>query len=542
MLTSKGGADIFVSKLNADGEFVWAKQMGGTSADAGYSIALDGAGNIYTTGQFSLTVDFNPGSGVANLASAGGFDIFVSKLDANGIYLWAKRIGSIYDDVGGALALGSGCILMTGYFQGTVDFDPAAGSVYNLTAFGSSLNKDNFILKIDFDGNFGWARQLGGAGDDVGSFVLPTADGGVLTTGTFAGTVDFDPGSGVVNLTSAGDTDAYLSKLDANGNYVWAWRFGGTGEDAPGALALGGDCSLFCCGEFSNSVDFDPGEGLFNLASDGGVGAFVLKLLERVPTGLQISATAVAEQQAAGTMVGKFMTTDPDPGDSFVYTLVSGSGSEDNASFAIDANGWLVTAAAFDFDVKATYNIRVRTTGHGGAYFEKAFTILVIDAASAIIVAAPDWTDAGLTLIIGGDGKLHAYRTGTTIDAVPPKPFASVSIVQITGRDNADDELTIDIGMGNPIPAGGMTFNGGTQIGGDTFILKTAGGNDNVTLKSAQVVCSGIGTMNYVGVELFGFELGGGTNHLTIDGATLNLNKANAISAGTNVTVAAAAS
>jgi Ca2+-binding RTX toxin-like protein len=81
-LTSAGGDDVFVSKLDADGNFVWADQLGGTSDDVGRGVAVDGSGNVYTTGYFSATADFDPGAGTFDLTSAGGYDVFVSKLEA----------------------------------------------------------------------------------------------------------------------------------------------------------------------------------------------------------------------------------------------------------------------------------------------------------------------------------------------------------------------------------------------------------------------------------------------------------------------------
>ena len=98
------------------------------------------------------------------------------------------------------------------------------------------------------------------------------------------------------------------------------------------------------------------------------------------------------------------------------------------------------------------------------------------DASEAFLIGPADWTAAGLTVTLGSDGKLHAYRTGTTIDAVPPHVFANVTGIQITGRSDADDELTVDFGAGNPIPAGGMVFDGGTQLGGDTLLIKGTAG------------------------------------------------------------------
>src|SRR5262249_36288313 len=130
-LTAAGSFDIFVSKLSASGNFVWAKVMGGGSDDLGQSISVDASGNVCTTGYFTGTADFDPGAGVFNLTAAGYYDIFVSKLDASGNFAWAKAIGGTGGDEGYSIAIdSSGNVYTTGAFGGTVDFDPNAG-VFN---------------------------------------------------------------------------------------------------------------------------------------------------------------------------------------------------------------------------------------------------------------------------------------------------------------------------------------------------------------------------------------------------------------------------
>ena len=113
-----------------------------------------------------------------------------------------------------------------GSFQGTADFDPGAGT-FNLTSAG---DYDIFISKLDSSGNFVWAKSLGGTGYDVSYGIALDSGGNVYTTGSFSGTVDFDPGAGTFNLTSAGTGDIFVSKLDSNGNFVWARSLGGTSD------------------------------------------------------------------------------------------------------------------------------------------------------------------------------------------------------------------------------------------------------------------------------------------------------------------------
>jgi hypothetical protein len=208
-LTSAGQDDVFVQKLDVSGNFHWAKSFGAGLRDKGNSITVDDSGNVYTTGFFEGTVDFDPGVGIDSHTSAGRFDFFVQKLDDSGNFLWAKSFGSGLFDEGTSITVdASGNVYTTGGFNGTVDFDPGAGTT-NLTA----VNGDVFVQKLDPSGNFIWAKSFGEISQDRGSSIAVDASGNVYTTGYYAGTVDFDPGAGTVNLTSAGDFDVFVQKL-----------------------------------------------------------------------------------------------------------------------------------------------------------------------------------------------------------------------------------------------------------------------------------------------------------------------------------------
>jgi len=276
-ITSNGSADVFITKLDASGNFVWAKNLGGPQADYGLAIALDTTGNIYTTGFFVGTSDFDPNAGIFNLTSTNG-GTFISKLDASGNFVWAKQIESPSDfNIGVALALDvSGNVYTTGYFDGVADFDPSA-STFNLTSSG---NYDIFILKLDVAGNFLWAKRMGGIDDDSGVDIKVDDSGSnVYATGEFRSTVDFDPNAGVFNLTSSGSRDIYISKLNASGNFVWAKKIGGSGADRGHSIAIDNTNNyVYIAGEFDGTTDFDPGAGVNNLTTSGGQDSFVLKL------------------------------------------------------------------------------------------------------------------------------------------------------------------------------------------------------------------------------------------------------------------------
>ena len=209
-LTASTGA-IFVSKLDASGAFLWAKNMGGIS-DYATPIAVDANGNAYTTGSLLGTGDFDPGPGIFDLTAVGNFDVFISKLDASGAFLWAKNLGGMGTDRGTSITVDArGNVYTTGLFTGAGDFDPGPG-VFILTPIFSG-NSNIFISKLDASGAFLWAKSIGGASNEQGSSIAVDVSGNVYTTGHFSGTADFDPGSGIVNLTSAGIYDIFILKL-----------------------------------------------------------------------------------------------------------------------------------------------------------------------------------------------------------------------------------------------------------------------------------------------------------------------------------------
>ncbi|WP_343748083.1 SBBP repeat-containing protein [Fluviicola sp.] len=426
-----GGALLITSATaNAQVNLQWVKNMGGTSADLGQATVVDTAGNIYITGTFYGTADFDPGAGVANLTSADLGDIFVAKYDSNGNYVWAKRMGGAGSDVGNSIAVdAAGNVYTTGYFWNTVDFDPGAG-VVNLTSGGYS---DIFVSKLDSNGNYVWAKSMIGTGtkDDYGNSITLDAAGNVYTTGYFENTVDFDPGAGVANLTSTGGTDIFVSKLDNNGNYVWAKNIGGTANDQGNSIAIDAAGNIYTTGAFIGTVDFDPGSGATNLTSAGGANVFVSKLDNNGDyvwakgmggtKGSSIAIDAAGNVHTTGFFSG---TRDFDPG-SGVANLTS-AGINDIFVSKLDNNGsylWAkgmggtgidyVTSMALD----ATGN--VYTTGYfpGTANFNPAGTANLTSAGANDIFVSKLDNNGNYVWAKNIGGASHDYGQGIALDA-----------------------------------------------------------------------------------------------------------------------------
>ncbi len=298
-LASIGQKDVFISKLDYDGNFVWAKRVGGTGWSQGSSngmgIAVAADDSVYTTGSFEGVADFDPGPNQFALTCAGDTDMFLSKLDDDGAFAWARRVGGANAEYGADVAVASdGSVYLTGGFQGVVDFDPGA-ETYNLDSAGY---RRLFASKLTSSGNFVWADGFGGTGWDFAGDIALDDAGDVYVTGGFYGIADFDPGAWTYNLTSTGQKDAFVLKLNSGGGFVWAQRTGGTGEDSGNGIAVhSATGAIYTTGYFHGAVDFDPSAAVYQLHSAGGRDAFLAKYIPPAAAPL----TVTIEQGAAQT-------------------------------------------------------------------------------------------------------------------------------------------------------------------------------------------------------------------------------------------------
>ncbi len=327
-LTSAGGSDIFVAKYNAAGVHQWSQRFGNTGSDVGYSVAVDGSGNVLVTGHFNGTVNF----GGSDLASMGSRDIFVAKYNAAGVHQWSQRFGGGEGDVGYSVAVdGSGNVLVTGNFAFTVNFG------------GNDLTgiSDIFVAKFNAAGVHQWSQRFGGALDDYGHSVAVDGAGNVLVTGLFQGTAYFG-GSG---LSSAGGLDIFVAKYNAAGVHQWSQRFGGTGTDVGYSVAVDGSGNVLVTGSFAGIVNF----GGSDLTSAGSFDVFVAKYnaagvhhaSQRFGGASTDEGNSVAVDGPWNVLVtGNFAGTANFGGSD----LTSVNGSIFVAKYAIDASGPVISA------------------------------------------------------------------------------------------------------------------------------------------------------------------------------------------------------
>ena len=269
-LVSQGYSDIFILKLNPAGNFIWAKQLGGTLADISNSITLDESGNIYITGSFEGTGDFNPGSGIFNLISAGDDDIFISKLDSSGNFIWAKSLGGQSTDEAYSIKVDlHDNVYTAGIFQDTADFNPDVGSFKLIAANTQAM----FISKLDSYGNFVWAKGIGSQA--FGSIELDHSSN-LYITGSFNGNIDLDLGPGIFPISSGGNRNSFILKLDSLGNFAWGKQL--TGSNISSSIAADIFGYIYIAGSLQAVGDFDPGAGIFSLSPNTNNDIFILKL------------------------------------------------------------------------------------------------------------------------------------------------------------------------------------------------------------------------------------------------------------------------
>ncbi len=337
--------DIFVAKLDATGNFIWAKSFGGNDIDLAFAIETDVAGNCIITGQFRDTAQFgtstlhsqiNPSTGNP------GFDIFILKLDANGNFIWVKQGAAKYDDRGITLATDlNNNIYVSGQFSDTLQF----GNTY----FNNGYNA-NFLLKLDSAGNEIWFRKL--FATQILAYEIKSAADKIYMTGDFQGTLTVS-GNSSVQLANPHQYKIFVLQFDSSGTVIKSHVDGSDNFITSLALDVDVNGNTFCAGLFKcvlTEYSQPLGNGVFN--SVGFRDVFVSKydtLLQRIwsrqyagPHDDFCSAISVSQNNEpiiAGSFERNFNVPD---GGNFTSSVSNHDssffGPQQNAGFCGDAN------------------------------------------------------------------------------------------------------------------------------------------------------------------------------------------------------------
>ncbi len=476
--TSLGNNDIFVAKYASDNSLIWAGSFGGTANEGqgntgpigSRPIAIDSLGNIFVTFRFdSASVDVDPSASVSNINKPGGSNsAVIVKLDATGNLLWGRSYGGASNTWAGAIDVDtSGNVYATSFFEsGTTDFDPGAGTA-NLTASG----RDSYVLKLTAAGAFGWAKQLGGSGEEHSFGLDVDNSGNVYTVGTFRfGTIDLDPGAGTQIASSAGNEDVYLSKLDTNGNYVWGVTFGGSNIEYVMAVRLDLNGNPVVVGQFSGTTDLAPGASVLVATSPGPAAAFVAKYLATdgsIIWGRTVGPTDYAWAEGAAIdalgniyVVGRLSGSadfDPSAG---TYTVTS-AGGLDGFIWKLNDSGDFLDAGAI-----------------GGPGNDIALDVNTISTGQFMVVGL---VGAGTVDLNPGAGNINVSPTTTdgfvAVLSTPPIPSVNLSVSTNMIAENAgavtvflslsqtsSQTVTVSLGFSGTATADSDYSRSGTQV------------------------------------------------------------------------------
>lgn len=289
-IESIGSEDVFIQKLDPNGNLLWIKAFQASSKFESLivlSIAIDDSGNIYTVGGFRGNIDFDPGHGIGSThyvqSSNGSQSVFIHKLSGNGDFDWVKVLDNGEHGIGTSIAIDSSSNpILCGFFRGTLDFDPSLTS--SDTLFIESRGKnDAFIQKLDHQGNYLWAKSLGGKEEDGAVSIQIDKNQNLYVAGNIQDTVYFklnqnsSDTSWIAHPLSSTATGFFVLSLDPMGDFKWKKSFNGAGNGYLTNMTLDSYGSVYSTGQFWGDADFDPGPGIHNLTSQK-LDAFVQKL------------------------------------------------------------------------------------------------------------------------------------------------------------------------------------------------------------------------------------------------------------------------
>ena len=328
--TSSGDA-VFVAKYTGSGDHVWSKSFDGADVQGARDVACDGSGNIWLVGEFKGVFSF----GGPTLDAAGNQfpDGFVAKLDSNGDHLFSRAVGvgiEESDSVTGVAVDASGNVVLTGFFQNSIEFGGGT-----LSAAGGAGDYDIFVAKLDANGGHVFSKALGGTTRQDGLAIAAGPSGAIAVVGYTTGSIDL--GGGLLTHDGA-DEGAVVTVLDASGNHVFSELYPSSGSARATGVAFGPGGDVFVAGNFKGSIDLGGG----NLTAPSGNDDIF-----------------VARHEPSGDLVY---------GERF-----GGNGSEKVTAVAVDANGYAVVSGWF----KGSFAVNGSTTLETVATSNDAFALRV---------------------------------------------------------------------------------------------------------------------------------------------------------------------
>ncbi|MFN0203839.1 MAG: T9SS type A sorting domain-containing protein [Bacteroidia bacterium] len=234
----------------------WTVASGSATIDDGKGITTDDAKNVYAVGTFTGSVDFDPSATDSILIATGTGSGYLAKYDENGNFLWVFQISSsVVATCNSVCSDLSNNIYIIGEINGiSGDFDPDS-AVVTISSVGQ---RDVYVAKYTSSGQFVWLQQFGGTLNEYARKIKAGNNGEIVMSGNFEGTVDFDPGIGTNNITSAGSSDVFIARLRTNGVLDWVKIIGNANANQGPSIGIDGKGGVYSVGGFTGTLDTDP--------------------------------------------------------------------------------------------------------------------------------------------------------------------------------------------------------------------------------------------------------------------------------------------
>jgi hypothetical protein len=437
--------------------YQWANSAGSAAnSEYGQAIASDPSGNVYITGAFFGTVDFDPSAATANLTSlSGSKDVFLAKYNSAGAFIWVKQIAGTNDEKPYDLVADASGAYLAGNFLGTVDFDPNAGT-NNITFLGGGTDGDGFFAKYDVNGNLSWVDRIGSTVNDRVTSIAIDASANVYVTGFIGGNADMDPSASSASLNVSGTYNAYIGKYSSAGAYILAKQITG-GYSEGDDINVDASGNIYLTGSYATTNDFDPSAATANLSTS--------------------SLTQLDIFLAKYTNAG-------------VYTFakqIGGTGVDIGYQVVPDASGNIYLGGVFsstcDFDPTATVN-SLTSAGQGDLFVAK------YDASGNLTwKTGTGGTTNDYCFGLGLDGSNNVYITGkvqgTNIDFDPSASSSLLtsasSCMYIASYSSAGSFLSLSspsiASIGNGLCVNSSLYVAGTFAGTGDFDFSASTSN-----------------------------------------------------------------
>ena len=445
-MSASGALGFFVVKLDPNGDFLWAREADGFSANAGQTnnSAINSSDEIVIVGQVggSNAIDVDPGPGTFLLNSPpSNLHPYVWTLDANGDFVSAwEMTGSPFQvfPTGVAIDSSDNVTLAVGG-RATIDYDPGPG-VFNLTTFNNQVGAQ--FAQYTASGTLIWANQLlNTSGNSKASRVAVDSADNLYFTGNFRGTFDLDPGPGQVLATATG-VDGYVVKLDSSGNYVNSVTLSSVSTVFTSQVVIDGSDNVYVNGSFRATVDFDPGPGVENRTSSDTQDTFLWKL----DTNLNLDEVGI-------TQPNEMRSLSLDPLDNILISF-SARAAED-----VDPGAGVETIPA-----AGTFGDSVLVKLGGSAPVDTTPPVITLTGGDETLECSVDtYTEQGATATDDTDGDISGDVVigGDTVDPSMPDTYVVTYDVS-DAAGNAAAQVTRTVTVEDTTPPT-ITLNGGDE-------------------------------------------------------------------------------